>query len=467
MSRLEAPPAVRWIVRTLEEAGYETWAVGGAVRDALAGHPSGDWDLTTRARPKQVRRLFRRTVPIGIDHGTVGVLSREGVLYEVTTFRRDVETTGRHAVVAFAEELDDDLARRDFTINAVAWHPLREVLHDPYGGASDLERRVLRTVGIPGERFAEDYLRVLRALRFAGHFLLEIEPATWTALSAAVPRTGLLSPERVREELEKVLEGSGRASAALSLYAASGLLGFLLPELEATVGFPVDAGPGEDPWSRALRMVDLLPSDEVELRVGALLHAVGLPPSGAVRVEPGGISPGDAARESERGALRAAALLTRLRSSNERIRRVGAWVAALAASPPPGAPVRELRRWLASVGRADLPGTARLLAARARARAVVRSGDEGGGELQGAAALLRALRREVRSDVPLTVDELAFSGRELIRMGHRPGPAFGVVLRTLLDEVLEEPARNDPTWLAERAAELLGEPGEREAGRGR
>ena len=126
--RPSAPPAVRWVARTLEEAGHETWAVGGAVRDVLLGRPAGDWDLATHATPKEVRRLFKRTVPLGIEHGTVGVLARDGTMYEVTTFRRDVETDGRHAVVSFAETIQEDLARRDFTVNAIAWHPLREEL---------------------------------------------------------------------------------------------------------------------------------------------------------------------------------------------------------------------------------------------------------------------------------------------------------------------------------------------------
>src|SRR5690606_27017200 len=167
---LRPPGAVRWIARRLESAGFETWAVGGAVRDALRGEHPGDWDLATAARPGDVRRLFRRTVPIGIEHGTVGVLGKDGHLYEVTTFRRDVETFGRRARVAFADTLDEDLGRRDFTINAVAWHPLRGALHDPHGGVRDLREGVLRTVGDAAARFAEDRLRVLRALRFAGRF---------------------------------------------------------------------------------------------------------------------------------------------------------------------------------------------------------------------------------------------------------------------------------------------------------
>ena len=195
-----APKAVGWIARTLEDAGFETWAVGGAVRDALLGVESVDWDLATRARPEQVRSLFPRTVPVGVEHGTIGVLARDGTMYDVTTFRRDVETHGRHATVEFADRLDDDLSRRDFTINSVAWHPLRDELYDPFGGVEDLERGVLRTVGSPADRLAEDYLRVLRALRFAGRFELTVDPTTWDALCAATSQLGVLSPERVRED---------------------------------------------------------------------------------------------------------------------------------------------------------------------------------------------------------------------------------------------------------------------------
>src|SRR5688572_26541495 len=203
--QLHPPPAVLDIAQRLDAAGHDVWAVGGAVRDGLLGHSGGDWDLATSARPDDVRAIFRRTVPLGIDHGTVGVHGRDGVLYEVTTFRRDVETFGRHAVIEFAHTIDEDLARRDFTFNAIAWHPVHDEIRDPYDGLGDLKRATLRTVGEPRDRFAEDYLRVLRALRFAGHFVLEIEPETWAALRAAVPKTTALSAERVREELYKVL----------------------------------------------------------------------------------------------------------------------------------------------------------------------------------------------------------------------------------------------------------------------
>ena len=144
---LRPPASVVDIAKQLEAAGHETWCVGGAVRDALLGHPHSDWDLATAARPEEVMRLFpRRTIPVGVAHGTVGVLDRSRVLHEVTTFRRDVRTDGRHAEVEFGASLDEDLARRDFTINAIAYSPTRHVMRDPFHGREDMARRVVRAV---------------------------------------------------------------------------------------------------------------------------------------------------------------------------------------------------------------------------------------------------------------------------------------------------------------------------------
>ena len=454
MIRLDPPGAVRWITRTLEEAGYETWAVGGAVRDAMADRPSGDWDLTTRATPGDMRRLFRRTVPVGVDHGTVGVLARDGTMYEVTTFRRDVETTGRHAVVEFAQSLDEDLARRDFTINAVAWHPLNEELRDPYHGSRDMELRVLRTVGAPGERFAEDYLRVLRALRFAGTFGMRIHGDTWKALTGAVDRLGELSPERIREEMEKILTGAPDElpSRAVALYAASGCLARLYPELDATVGHPREGG-GGDLFSHSLQVLDQVPPHRTSLRWAALLHGVGEPeaPSGAGE---------EGADAGERALLRTAAVLERYRSSNARIREVSELARWILRAPPVDGSDAELRRWLADVGRERLPGVFHLWAAAARA-------DEARAEgwtRESAAVLIRRLRGLARSGVPLSVDELALDGRDLIRMGFKPGPTFGEVLRHLLELVLEDPARNDPELLAGEARRRLAVGGRGEEG---
>lgn len=226
---IEVPEPVLSIQQRLESAGFETWCVGGAVRDALLGMPQSDVDLATAATPTEVRELFPRTVPVGITHGTVGVLDADGVLHEVTTFRRDVQTDGRHAVVAFGVSLDDDLARRDFTINAIAWHPGREEFRDPFAGRADLEARLVRAVGVPDERFAEDRLRILRAFRFASRFGFEIDPATWDAAVRQAPDTVHLSAERVREEWWKGVERSRDPVRLSRLWEESGIAAAWLP----------------------------------------------------------------------------------------------------------------------------------------------------------------------------------------------------------------------------------------------
>jgi len=217
------------IQQRLEAAGFETWCVGGAVRDALLDFPQSDVDLATAATPAEVRELFARTVPVGIAHGTVGVVDPAGVLHEVTTFRRDVTTDGRHAVVEFGVSIDDDLARRDFTINAIAWHPGRREFRDPFGGRADLEAGVVRAVGDPEARFAEDRLRILRAFRFAARFDFEIDPATWQAAVRQAPDTAHLSAERVREEWWKGISGARDPQRLARLWEDAGIATVWLP----------------------------------------------------------------------------------------------------------------------------------------------------------------------------------------------------------------------------------------------
>ncbi len=417
----EAPREVLRIVERLEDAGFDTWAVGGVVRNHLLGHDLGDWDLTTRATPREVMKLFKRTVPIGLDHGTVGVLGEDRTLFEVTTFRKDVEPMGRRAVVEFAECIEDDLARRDFTINAIAWHPLRKEFLDPFHGSNDLDGRVLRTVGEARERFSEDLLRVLRGLRFAAAFELTIDPDTWVALCDAVDQLDILSGERVREELLKVL-GARTPSGALSLYAASGVLRSLYPEIDA------DA----DEWSMALLACDGLSARRPLLRfvpvLGVLADGTG--------------TPGD----------RAAVLMGRLRFSNADVR----WMTRLLdALPLPSSEAGEAdrRRWLSTVGTDLVEPLGRLNAAQARARRAVlgRPADD-------TLAAWRGVRATRRKSPPLTLEDLAIGGDDLIALGHAPGPKFGGALQSMLDSVLGDPALNTAEHLTTMATEILGAP---------
>jgi tRNA nucleotidyltransferase (CCA-adding enzyme) len=390
---LHIPDPVLTIVRRLEDAGYETWCVGGAVRDGLLGLERGSdkLDLATAAAPDVVRRLFRRTVPVGIEHGTVGVLDDAGGLHEVTTFRRDVRTDGRHAEVAFGVSLDEDLARRDFTINAIAYHPLRRAWRDPFGGQADLERRLIRAVGEPGHRFREDYLRVVRALRFSARFRFTIEEATWAAARAAVPGLTQLSAERVRDEWSRGLASAKRASELVELWDRLGALDVWLPELVSR-----DGGTG----TLEAGVVDRLPGRDAVLMTACLSS------------DP-------------------VATLTRLRFSNAEIER-GRRIAAHRTAWPEAGDLTAVRRWMAAAGAAvdDL---------------VAIAGAEGwGGPL---AAQVESVRR---AGAPLTVSDLAVSGEDLLAAGVPRGPMMGEVLRALLDEVLEDPARNTSAYLASR-----------------
>ena len=429
----KAPGYVLWVTKTLEEAGYETWAVGGAIRNTLLGIPAGDWDMATRAPPPVVQRLFSRTVPVGIEHGTVGVLTRDGILLEVTTFRRDVVTSGRHAVVEFADTLLEDLGRRDFTINAVAWHPIREEFHDPFGGREDLDARLLRTVGDPGERFSEDYLRVLRALRFSGRFSLRIDDESWRALCDSTDRLGILSPERIREELMKVLSQDAKPSGALALYAASGVLGALYPELSLVEGCS-RPGRDEELWAHCLLLTDLLPSGRPALRLTALLHGLGIPEGDGVAGECSDL----------RGRDRAAALMIRCRFSNARVREITELIGMgleppLDLSDPPG-----LRRWLHRAGPDRLRSFGRIWLGKARLDRI-RWGEDPGPVLD----LLRRFRGELLGRPPLRVEELALNGRDLIAWGLEPSPRFGEILDHLMDRVLEDPSLNTRDRLME------------------
>ncbi len=245
--RLTLPAEVVQIAATLEEAGYETWAVGGALRDILLRAGQSDVDLATAAPPDAVLRLFRHTVPVGISHGTVGVVDRTQRLHEVTTFRRDVATDGRHAVVAFGVSLAEDLARRDFTINAIAYHPLQHRWSDPHGGLADLRAGVIRAVGDPAQRFREDFLRILRAIRFAARFGFRIDPATWTAAVAQATGLAGLSAERVRDEWVKGLLTALSIARLVRLWHDAGAAPVWLPELRPDWPAPEPPVAGRDP----------------------------------------------------------------------------------------------------------------------------------------------------------------------------------------------------------------------------
>ncbi len=384
--RLPIPPEVLKIAQKLEDAGFETWCVGGAIRDNLLGLENHDFDLTTAAPPDEVRRVFPHTVPVGIEHGTVAVLDRHHRPHEVTTFRRDIKTDGRHAVVEFGVSLMDDLARRDFTINAMAYHPLKHEWRDPFKGADDLGKKLIRSVGDANWRFQEDYLRILRALRFSARFEFRIHPRTLEAAKANVAGLAQLSAERVRDEWFKGIETARRVSKLLELWLDVGAGRIWLPEMR-------DAGSG---MRDAFKGVDKLPRDPVLI-------------TASLATDP-------------------ASLLTRLKCSNKEIER-GRAIALWRDKYPDPTHLPEVRRWLSQVGEyADDLLT--LPASPVPLPKVVEA--------------IRAAKD------PLTLRDLAVTGDDLLAAGVRPGPDVGTALARLLDEVLEDPARNTKEYLLAR-----------------
>ena len=428
VNKLDPPREVMRIARTLEKAGFETWCVGGAVRDALLGQQHLDWDLATAARPNDVQRLFARTVPVGIDFGTVGVLDAHDVMHEVTTFRRDVNTDGRHAVVEFGATLDEDLARRDYTINAIAFSPTNGRLYDPFDGRADLEKGIVRSVGEPSERMREDRLRALRAVRFAARFDFRIEPKTWESIVASAPYLTRLSAERVRQEIEKTMEQVLLPSRAFLMWRDGGALQVLVPSLAGVTDvqlaaldhfrLPGIAGKPEKMSARRIARVTALFAAADTRQLTPALKAL---------------------RFSNSDVKWIAAIVTSWHQLSSEMKH-----AMLQDAPPPDA---ALRRWAAIAGRTRFASVLRL--ADAYWCAEREAGNSAPASERIASVYRRALRIAYRD--PIEVADLAIGGSDLERIGIR-GPAVGRTLRNLLQKVISDPAVNHRDRLLALAA---------------
>lgn len=398
-------PGAAVLLDELHRAGFGAYAVGGCVRDSLLGLAPHDWDLCTAARPGQVMELFGedRCIPTGLQHGTVTV-KRDGKLYEITTFRTEGRySDGRHPdSVAFVPDLREDLARRDFTINAMAYSA-EEGLCDPFGGREDLARGVVRAVGEPLRRFGEDALRILRLYRFAARFGFAIDEATEAAAKQLASHLDCVSAERIEEELNKLL-----AAPQPGAYLEPEVLAFVLPEL-----------PPEE-LAKARKQVDALPAgtEQVSARWAALLLPLG-----------------------ETGARKA---LKRLKCSNARIDGTAVLVRECGEKTPDALDKCDLclqaKRLL---GRYDLH-TVQQLTALWTALAPEEK------------ASFDALRAEAEAltaqGACCRISQLAVSGRDLMAAGAAPGPGLRRVLEALLEEVITGRLPNEKTELLAFAA---------------
>ncbi len=436
----DLPERVDEILRRLESAGYEAWCVGGAVRDRLLGRTPGDWDVTTNAPPDKVLQLFApHAAPTGLQHGTVTVFGGNGV--EVTTYRRDgTYSDSRHPDrVEFTGSLEEDLSRRDFTVNAIALNRRLE-LRDPFHGREDLEKQVLRAVGEPERRFREDALRILRGLRFASKLGFAIEPDTGSALRRCAPLLEKIAVERIQVELSGLLCGDG---AAAVLLAYPDVLGVFLPEILPCVGFDQHS-PYHcyDVWEHTARSAAAVRPTPV-LRYTMLLHDLGKPASFLLGEDGRGHFYGHWRKSVELGDR----ILRRLRVDNHSRKQILTLVERhdcdLAMNP------RSVRRNLARYGEE----TVRLLLEVKRADNLAQAAAYR--DRQGLLDEWEALLDQVLAEGScFSLKQLAVKGGDLSGLGLR-GPAIGGALQTLLEQVIDNKLPNERAVLLDYVKENL------------
>lgn len=451
--RITLPDKAEFILRALNARGYDAFVVGGCVRDSLIGRIPGDWDITTSARPEEIKALFRTTIDTGIEHGTVTVvLDKES--YEVTTYRIDGEyLDGRHPEqVEFTNLLKKDLERRDFTINAMAYHPDKGLV-DLYGGMRDLGAQRIRCVGKAEERFREDALRILRALRFASQLNFEIEGLTLRAVRKQAESLRKISAERIQKELTLLLCARGCGKNIKLAYEA-GVTRVVLPELDEMMetgqNNPHHCFSVGEHCIEAMELVQadqdhalkIYQKEQVILRWAMLLHDVGKPATKVVGADGYDHFIG----HPEVGAVKAEEILKRLKFDNETIGKVTALIRFHDYSIEPTE--KAMRRAVNKIGQELMP-----MLFRVRLADISAQNPELFYEKKGQLEVLEELyRKVVESGAALAVSDLAVNGKDLMELGIPQGKQIGDMLARLLAEVLEEPAHNTREWLLAYAA---------------
>ena len=435
----EIPQDVKLVLEALEAAGCEAWCVGGCVRDLRLGRTPGDWDVTTNALPEQTLALFgERAIPTGLQHGTVTVRTPERAV-EITTFRRDGDYRDhrRPEQVTFTTSLEEDLSRRDFTVNAMAMD-LRGTFRDPFGGTADLEAGILRCVGEPDRRFREDALRMMRGLRFAADLAFSIEPRTAEGIHRCAALLAQIAPERIQVELTKLLTGRGAAEV---LRAYPDVLGVFWPEILPMVGLDQrNRHHCYDVWEHTLHALAASPAD-ITVRYTMLLHDIGKP--ACMRLDEAGRGhfrghPAESARMADQ-------MLRRLRFDNqtrERIVRLVEWHDRPIVPEDPA-----VRRCLRELGEEELRKL--LTVKRADNLAQAPAYQDRQREVAQVEAILDRL---VEEDACVSLRQLAVSGRDLLALGY-VGAAIGQELERLLDAVVEGVLPNERAKLLKRAQE--------------
>jgi putative nucleotidyltransferase with HDIG domain len=438
------PAPVVDLLETLWRRGHAAYVVGGALRDVLAGRSSADWDLATSARPEVTAAVFPDAAYENA-FGTVAV-RRDGATYEITTFRSDHDYADfrRPHHVEFGTSLELDLARRDFTMNALAWGAEAgdpPALVDPFGGLADIQARRIRAVGEPRARFEEDALRIVRAIRFATILGWEIDPETMAAIHLTADLVRHLSGERIAEELGKILSAE-RPSIGLRLLQETGALGAISEDLAAQVGVAQNKIAGEDLWDHTVRTADAVPADLTNVRWAALVHDIGKPSTAA---------DGHFYNHDSVGAELAGAFLDALHLPTLMQKRIVHLVRQHMFRYEPSWGDAAVRRFLAKVGPAAID---ELLALR-------EADNDGSGVARNADDLdeLRArIAAEIASGPILDRTALAVDGTDLMSELELPaGPVLGAIIEALFEKVVEDPRLNARAMLLDLARGIRAE----------
>lgn len=442
--KIELPRKVVLIIKNLQRHGYDAYAVGGCVRDSILNRKPEDWDITTSAKPEQVKRIFRRTVDTGIEHGTVTVLiGKDG--FEVTTYRVDgLYKDGRHPKeVTFTSRLEEDLKRRDFTINAMAYND-DERLVDAFGGMRDLNYHLIRCVGDPKERFSEDALRILRAVRFSAQLAFPIEPETAEAIKSLAPNLEKISAERIQAELVKLLvsDHPERIQDACEL----GITKVVLPEWDDMVGVKQNTPHHKyDVAAHTVHALQNVKNDKV-LRLTMLFHDMGKPVMKTTDENGRDHFKGHAIASEQI----AKTVMKRLKFDNDTIRKVTKLVAYHDyRMEPTGANVR---RAMHEIGAELFPYYLAVRLADTKAQ----SSYERRGKLENIIQIRELYRNALRNKECVTLKDLAVTGTDLINLGIAPGKELGTLLNELLDIVIEDPAWNQKEKLCDYVKERFG-----------
>jgi tRNA nucleotidyltransferase (CCA-adding enzyme) len=440
------PKDVLALCERLRAAGKRAWIVGGCVRDLLMGRDVADWDVCTDARPKDVMKLFPKAIPTGIDHGTVTVVLN-GKHYEVTTLRGETTySDGRRPdSVHFVDDITADLARRDFTVNAIAIDPIDGHVIDPYDGRKDLKARIIRAVGWAQDRFSEDGLRVLRAARFVATLEFELEPATRAAIAPTLDTYRKVSAERVRDEWVKAMKAR-KPSRAFEVMRETGILGVTCPELLEGVGVEQNKYHAYDVWRHGMECLDACKGDPI-LRIAALLHDVGKPRSRAFSDKTKDYTFYDHDRI---GAEIADPICQRLRFSNDERARIVELVRHHLFHYDEWSDAA-VRRWIRRVKLERVEDLYLLNEAD-----VLAKGRDASEDLAALAALKAHVAKVLAEGSALSTRDLKVNGRDLMsQLGLAPGPVIGDLLDALLEQVLADPASNERDALLARAREIL------------